>query len=564
MAVEAGTRVGRFVIHEYLGQGDLGLLFRARGPNSGTVAVKVLRSLSGARVRARFLVLARRLGGIRHPNLASVLDFGEHDDAPYLVLQHVAGGSLADLQRSSQISQPAAIWVLRGIAAGIDHAHRSGIVHGALKPRQVVLDVDDHPMVTDFGLTPLRWPRPDGVSVVVSERNAAYTAPELVTGGQPTAAADRYAFATMAYELLTGRTPFTGEPHDVMNAQLDAQPPPPSSVNPALNQAYDRVLLRGLSRDPRARWQSCAELVEALADAVSPAGPTLTVVKEADPGPPPVAQHSPRRGAAAGDSPQRVARWSLALAGALLVIALAVGGMVTWLLGQPSVVAIVLSGATVRAGDTFVVTATNVPAYQAGMIELHSDPEQIGTFKADGNGYMRVEVVVPEDAVPGDHVVTLCWEDGCHGSARLTVEDAAPSASPDAGPPEAVPVAAPPTPVQAGPGAGTLSALRSTPSDGGSPAPGATAPPTDQPQPTPTRSTPPAPSPMPRPSHSPSPRPSASPKPSPKSKPSPRPRPSPRSGPPEPEPSPTSSPSPTVAPSPTQSPPPAAAGPLLP
>src|SRR5262249_26208693 len=120
-------------------------------------------------------------------------------------------------------------------------------------------------------LAPLRWPRPDGVTVVVPERNAAYAAPELVTGGQPTAAADRYAFATIAYELLTGQTPFQGEPHDVMNAQLDATPPAPSLLNPAVTTELGRVLLRGLAKDPRARWPSCTELVEALATAMSPA-----------------------------------------------------------------------------------------------------------------------------------------------------------------------------------------------------------------------------------------------------------------------------------------------------
>src|SRR4051794_21489189 len=99
MAVEAGTRVGPYVIHEYLGQGDLGVLFRACGPGpaGGSVALKVLRSLAGAGVRARFLVLARRLSGVHHPNLVPVLDYGEHEDAPYLVMRHVPGGSLANL-----------------------------------------------------------------------------------------------------------------------------------------------------------------------------------------------------------------------------------------------------------------------------------------------------------------------------------------------------------------------------------------------------------------------------------------------------------------------------------
>jgi len=512
MAVEAGTRVGRFVIHEYLGQGDLGLLFRARGPNASSVAIKILRSLSGARVRARFVVLARRLGGLRHPNMVSVLDFGEYDDAPYLVLQYVSGGSLADLLRYSSISQPAALWVLRGIAAGIDHAHHSGLVHGALKPQQVVLDDNDHPMVTDFGLTPLRWPRPDGVTVAVPQRNADYTAPELLAGGQPTSSADRYAYATIAYQLLTGRTPFLGEPHDVMNAQLDAEPPPPSSVNPALNAELDAVLLRGLAKDPRARWQSCGEMVEALAGAVSPAGPSFSVPRDDPPARPP--RSAPRP---AGPAPGRPPGWRLGLA-ALAGAALLVGATVAWVAGQPRVVTILLSASAVHVGESFEVTATNVPAHQTGMIELHSDPEQIGTFKADQDGAVRVEVMVPEDTPAGQHVVTLCWEDGCHGTAQVRIDDEDALDLPGQGIPEDLPVASPAASDAAAHGArGTRGSVRPTSTPGGAAAgPLTTASPS--PRPRPSRS--------PRPSHSPK-TPTPSPHPSPSASPSPSPTPGP-------------------------------------
>jgi eukaryotic-like serine/threonine-protein kinase len=522
MAVEAGTRVGRFVIHEYVGQGDLGLLFRARGPNSGWVAIKVLRSLSGAKVRARFLVLARRLAGIRHPNLASVLDFGDHEDAPYLVLQYVPGGSLADLVRTSSISQPAALWVLRGIAAGVDHAHQSGFVHGALKPQQVVLDDHDHPLVTDFGLAPLRWPRPDGVSVVVPERDAGYAAPELVAGGQPTAAADRYAFATIAYELLTGRTPFQGEPHDVMNAQLDATPPAPQLLNPALTPELGRVLLRGLAKDPRARWSSCAEMVDALAESMHPVDQPEGKVQ--------VRPSAPARPAAAapapGTSPGKAARgfltrWSLVLGGVLIAVALAVGGTVAWLSAQPPVVAIFLSSTTAHVGDSLVITASNLPPYQTGMIDLHSDPVQIGTFRADAHGNLREEVVVPQDATLGDHVITLCWDDGCHGSARVTIVDAgtplpSPTARGEAAPPTAATLDAGRRARGSGGGAGTPSPASPTPTAGGpTPTP---------PDPTPTPT--PRPTPTVKPSHTPSPSPTPTPCPSPTHHPTPTPSPS--------------------------------------
>jgi hypothetical protein len=412
MAVEAGTRIGRFVIHGYLGQGDLGVLFRACGPRPGSVALKVLRGLAGAGGRARFLALARRLAHIRHPNLVPVLGFGNHDDTPYLVLQHVPAGALADRLRGSETDRQDVLRVLRGIAAGVDHAHHRGLVHGALKPQQVVIDGDDHPMVTDFGLAPLRWPLADGVTVAVLERNAAYAAPELVAGGQPSVSADRYAYATIAYELLTGRRPFDGEPHDVLNAQLDAAPPAPSSVDATLTPAIDAVLLRGLAKDPASRWRSCVELAEALAAACPPA-----------PVPAPTAPEPPVVSAASPGGGQSRALRALGLSCVLFAAAVAAGATVTWLGGPAPIVAVVLSRATAHPGDALVVTATGLPAGQVGTVELRSDPERVGTFRADRDGSVRADVLVPEDATPGEHRVTLCWEEACHGSARLTILD---------------------------------------------------------------------------------------------------------------------------------------------
>ena len=277
MSVEAGSRLGQFLIHEYLGQGDLGRVYRADQPNVGSVSIKALRGLADPEAKRRFLRLAPRLVGLRHPNLARVLEFGEHSDVPYLVLQHVEGGSLADRMKSGAISPPAALSILRGVAAGIDRVHGAGLVHGDLKPQQVLLDPPDHPFVTDVALAPLRRPRRAGESRSVPPGRAAYLAPELVVGGEPTAASDRYAFAAIAYELLVGRKPstpsslagegrggggrlpFRGRSKGVTSAgvHLDPQLPSGSTLGPRASQ----VLLRGLANEPDARWGSCTALV---------------------------------------------------------------------------------------------------------------------------------------------------------------------------------------------------------------------------------------------------------------------------------------------------------------
>jgi hypothetical protein len=534
MAVEAGTRIGRYLIHEYLGQGDLGVVYRACGPSAGSVAIKVLRGLAAAAAGDRFLLLARRLTNVRHPNVAAVLEYGEHNGEPYLIAQHVPNGSLADLLRTTTVGQAAAIWLLRGIAAGIDHAHRCGFVHGALKPPQILLDADDHPFLTDLALAPLRWPRPDGVSVVVPESNAAYAAPELVTGGEPTPAADRYAFAAIAYEVLAGRPPFEGEPHDVMNAQLDLSPPVPSSINPALSARTDDVLLRGLAKNARARWPTCTEMVEALAQSVSgrpareTAGSWVPAVLMAPPAAQPAPAASP--GSAAAERPEplhrRVAWWVIVGAAAFVLLAAAAAAVLLTLAraSAPDVV-ITLSASNVRAGDTIVVMATGLPPNQGGTVQLHSAPEQIASFEADGRGDLRTDVVIPSTAMSGEHAISLCWDDRCRGDARLEVADWVGPTPPAVATPgpilEPLPVpSSDPTTAAKRPRPGQNDAQAHAAPAGPTPAPGSQPPPPQPPAQTPT----------PRPSRSPTPAPNPSLNPSPHPSPSPSPQPSPTRG----------------------------------
>src|SRR5207302_5184360 len=137
--VGVGTRLGRYVVQEYVGQGALGPVFRGFDPAVGSVSVKVLSALAEPAAVDRFRVVAPQLVTLRHPNLASVLDYGEHEETPYLIVEYVAGGTLADRMRSPAVSQLGVVSVLEGAAAGIDQAHRGGFVHGALSPRQILL-----------------------------------------------------------------------------------------------------------------------------------------------------------------------------------------------------------------------------------------------------------------------------------------------------------------------------------------------------------------------------------------------------------------------------------------
>jgi serine/threonine-protein kinase len=363
MAVEAGTRLGRYLIHEYLGHGTLGPVFRACAPGERSVAVKVLRDLVEARAREQLPGLVQRLKEPLHPNLTHVLDAGAHEGVPYLVVPYVPGGSLATRLEGGRLTRSAALAVLRGVAAGVDHAHRVELVHGSLKPQQVLLD-GERPLVADLGLALLRWPRPDGVTVAVPEGSAAYSAPELVTGGAPAPETDRYAFATIAYELLVGQTPFRGEAQAVMRAQLDAEPPVPSSLEPGLRPSVDAVLLRGLDRDPSARWPSCTQLVTDLAAALRNETPLsvvdLPLFLEPLELPPAELAAQP----AIPEAPLRRNRWPLLATGAVALAAAVAGvGLLTAGSLAPSGTA---SGAQGGGDQAIAVDPSSDPAPPGG------------------------------------------------------------------------------------------------------------------------------------------------------------------------------------------------------
>jgi serine/threonine protein kinase len=265
-AIHPGVRLGRYEVHEYVGAGTLGPVHLAHDATFGTVWIQALQQLS-EKARPAFRELVPRLLALRHPNLASVLDSGDHEGMLYLVTEPGPTGALTQRLWSGPAEWDDAMTILEGVAAGLDHAHRGGVVHGSLRPDAILLGPDVRPLLADVGLESLRRP-PGALSPDLTGERAAYLAPEQAAAAVATAASDRYALATLAYHLLTGRTPFAGDPDDVLRDHLHGTPRPPSQVNPRLGPAVDRVFSRGLAREPDVRWQTGAQLVAALREAL--------------------------------------------------------------------------------------------------------------------------------------------------------------------------------------------------------------------------------------------------------------------------------------------------------
>lgn len=421
--IRVGVRLGRYDVQEFLGQGPHGPTFRGYDPRVGRSAViAVLETMRDPEVRARLTQAAPMLVGLRHPNLVDVYEVAEREGVPYLVAAYAGGVSLGDAMRSG-IGTQGAIGILHGVARGTDHVHEQGVVHGDLRPATVMLGPDVRPALRDVGLVPLLDTGYRGSAYGIRTGALHYQAPEQLERGEVTAATDRYAFATMAYELLTGAMPFAGQTtSEILAAKERSQPIPASSRSPALGADADAVLLAGLSKDPLRRWQSCAQMVEALEQAIAdhayrqPAYMTEETAPSAVPA-----------------APSGRKRWPWVLGGVAVAL-LAAAAIALWLQFQQTSPSVNLSQSTALPGDSVTVTASHLPANQVGTIQLQSDPVQVGTFGADRYGNATATARIPADTSAGDHVVSLCWNGSCPASQRITVLQASPSPSPSPSP----------------------------------------------------------------------------------------------------------------------------------
>jgi tRNA A-37 threonylcarbamoyl transferase component Bud32 len=279
----------RYEHPERIARGGMGEIYRAQDSHlARTVAVKVLseRYADNEATRGRFTregLAAARLS--KAPSTITIFDVGEHEGRPYIVMEYLAGGSLAD--RLTQGAQPlgrALDW-LGQTAAALDAAHASGVVHRDVKPANLLLDDDDRVKVADFGVASAA----DLASFTEAGTvvgTAGYLAPEQARGETATSASDRYALAVVAFELLTGVRPFERESStSEAMAHVSAPIPPASAHNAELPHEIDDVLARGLAKQPEHRYASCADFVQALRDALEQAAGTTSVAAVTPVGP---------------------------------------------------------------------------------------------------------------------------------------------------------------------------------------------------------------------------------------------------------------------------------------
>jgi tetratricopeptide (TPR) repeat protein/tRNA A-37 threonylcarbamoyl transferase component Bud32 len=274
-----GQTLGQYRIVEAIGHGGMASVYKARQPAlDRDVAVKVLlpQQAGTPEFRERFSREAKAIAQLNHPNILPVIDYGQAGDLIYIVMKYVAGGTLAE-RLKRPIDLAATTHLVMQIAAALDHAHHRGIIHRDVKPSNVLLDENEWVQLADFGLAKLLAGDQALTSTGLSMGTPAYLSPEQGQGETIDRHADIYSLGVMLYEIVTGRLPFTAEtPMGVIIKHIYEQPLPPRTLNPAIPEALEAVVLKGLAKPIEQRYHSAGELARAVQQAIATA-PGLAV-----------------------------------------------------------------------------------------------------------------------------------------------------------------------------------------------------------------------------------------------------------------------------------------------
>ena len=377
MAVDIGILPPRYRSPERIGSGGMGDIFAATDELLGRrVAVKVLsdRYAHDEGIRQRFTReahAAARLSG--EPGTVTIFDVGEWNERPYIVMEHLSGGSLEDQLRRRGAQAPAqALRWLGQAAAALDAAHRRGIVHRDVKPANLLLDERGDVHVADFGIASATGL--DSLTLTGTVLGTAgYLSPEQAQGERAGPASDRYALAVVAYELLSGERPFANE-SVTAEAAAHAHAAVPSIAARCRNLPWevDPVFQRALAKEPAARYGTAAEFVASLRDALSQAAGTTDLIGWA---PPPA-------------TPRRPSRRRLAVPAALFLAAAAAGAVVAALLtgGNKAAERIVTRGVTGPVGRVTTVHET-VTQQQTVTAPAQAPPPPPAPLSGGSNGH---------------------------------------------------------------------------------------------------------------------------------------------------------------------------------
>jgi serine/threonine protein kinase len=260
------VQVGRYEILEIIGTGATGRVARAHDPMIGRqVAIKLLaKELAKGEGRQRFLQEARVVGQLSHPSIITLHDMGidEATQTPYLVMEFLEGQPLDRILEKGSLPYPRACAIVAEVACALGAAHRRGVIHGDVKPANVLITDDGRVKLMDFGMARLSS-HDTGVTPLLG--TPAYWCPEQIMGKPQDARSDIFSLGIVLYELVTGKRPFDAESlQGICSRVLSSTPLPPSHANPSVPTGFDELVARCLAKDPIARYGMGETLAEDL------------------------------------------------------------------------------------------------------------------------------------------------------------------------------------------------------------------------------------------------------------------------------------------------------------
>jgi len=261
------SSIGKYRILELVGEGAMGVVYRARDPVlERTVAIKVMNESIARQedLRKRFLREAQAAGSLQHPNVVTVYDLGEADGHLFIAMEFVPG---VDLEKMIELGEPMSLQSKLDIAidvlTGLTYAHRKGIVHRDIKPANIRVAEDGRAKIMDFGVAHLSSSSMTRTGSFLG--TPSYMAPEQITQGQTTAATDIFAVGAVLYQLLAQMKPFDAPTlQNLLFKIITETPRPITELTPGLPPSLDRIVMKALEKDPTSRYSSALDMANEL------------------------------------------------------------------------------------------------------------------------------------------------------------------------------------------------------------------------------------------------------------------------------------------------------------
>jgi serine/threonine protein kinase len=281
-----GQNLGRYKILELIGEGGMATVYKAHDTHlERDVAIKVIRREAFPpeqidTILKRFEREAKSLGRLSHPNIVGVIDYGEHEGSPYLVMVYLSGGTLKD-QLGKPMPWRDAVRLLIPIAQALEFTHEHSIINRDVKPSNILMTEKGQPMLTDFGLAKIFE---DKAATNLTASGAGlgtpdYMAPEQWTG-ESTAQSDLYSLGVVLYEMITGHRPYTSDtPAGILLKQVNDPLPLPKQYVPDLPQNMESILLKVLARKPNDRYPDMRSFTKELQDLLDGKEISATTIK---------------------------------------------------------------------------------------------------------------------------------------------------------------------------------------------------------------------------------------------------------------------------------------------